>query len=95
MNYEYDDHENFEVENFEVDSVCNVLKYKVDLFGYEVNIWVLLLVVAVIVGAYYYKTSSNVSVASDITLSSTSSMGSIAKQMGGFTINTPDFIRGL
>ncbi len=75
--------------------VYNAIYYKVNIFGYSVNLLVLLLVVALIVALVYNRNQQKASVAGDLTLSSTSSMGDIAAQMGGFSINTPNFIKGL
>ncbi len=93
MNQNY---ENEVQENFEVGTVCNTLKYNVNVLGFDVNVWVLLLVVAVILGAtWFYGKHNRLPGLSDISLSSTSSMGDIARQMGGYSINTPSFIRNL
>lgn len=90
------DYENEVHEDFEVGTVCNTLKYNVNVLGYEVNVWVLLLVVAVVLGVVWFQGRHNrFPTLSDISLSSTSSMADIAKQMGGYSINTPSFIRNL
>ncbi len=89
------DYENEVQENFEVGTVCSALKYKVNVFGMEMNIWVLLLVVAVVAGALFYQRVGRMPQLSDLSFSSTSSMGDIHKQMGGFTLSTPSFIRNL
>jgi hypothetical protein len=94
----YEDYENESYEDFQMGSVCNALNYSVNLFGYRVNVWVLLLVVAVLVGAYYYQQNKRLPTLGDMQFSSTSSMGDIAKQMGGFAAglsDTPSFIRNL
>ena len=98
----YEDYENegFEYqEDFNMGTVCGALNYSVNLFGYRVNVWVLLLVVAVLAGAYFYNQNKRLPTISDVQLSSTSSMGEIARQMGGFAATlsseTPDFIRNL
>jgi hypothetical protein len=86
-----------EVEEFDTASVCSVLKYRINVFGYSVNLWALLLVIAVIVAVYNYRSSIpsfNIG-GSDFLLSSTSSMRELAHQMGGFTIDTPTFIRNM
>jgi hypothetical protein len=76
--------------------VYNALHYRVHVFGYSVNFLVLLLVTALLVSLVYYRNQhSRSSRMSDLTLSSTSSMGDIAAQMGGFSVNTPNFIKNL
>jgi hypothetical protein len=77
--------------------VRRAIYYKVNLNGYRVNLLVLLLVLAVIVGGvvYYRRNAARNTVTGDLTLSTTSSMGDIARQMGGFSINTPNFIKNL
>lgn len=90
------DYENEVHEDFQVGTVCNTLKYNVNVLGFEVNVWVLLLVVAVILGTtWFYGKNDRLPTLSDISLSTTSSMRDIAKQMGGYSINTPSFIRNL
>jgi 4-hydroxybenzoate polyprenyltransferase len=97
----YEDYENESYENYEdfqMGTVCNAFSYSVNLFGYRVNIWVLLLVVAVLLGALFYQQNKRLPTFSDVSLSSTSSMGDIAKQMGGFAAtlsDTPNFIKNL
>ncbi len=76
--------------------VYNALYYRVNVFGYSVNLLVLLLVVALLVSLVYYSNQhGRLPSVSDLTLSSTSSMGDIAAQMGGFSVNTPTFIKNL
>jgi len=76
--------------------VRRAMHYKVNLIGYQVNLLVLLLVLAVLVGGVaYYRRNAARSDVGDLTLSTTSSMGDIARQMGGFSINTPNFIKNL
>jgi len=93
-------YQNEDQENFEMGTVCNTLKYQVNLFGYKVNIFVLALVVAVVVGLVLYRqsTQSAPAMTSD-TLSATSLSGGLAsiyRQMGGgYSISTPDFIKRL
>ena len=94
----YEDYENEGHEDFQMGTVCNAFNYSVNLFGYRVNVWVLLLVVAVLLGAYFYQQNKRLPTFSDMHLSSTSSMGDIARQMGGFAAtlsDTPSFIRNL
>ena len=98
--YEDYDNEGYEShEDFNMGSVCGALNYSVNLFGYRVNVWVLLLVVAVLGGAFFYRQNKRLPTFSDVQLSSTSSsMGDIARQMGGFAAtlsDTPDFIKNL
>lgn len=94
-------YQNEDQENFEMGTVCNTLKYHVNLFGYKVNIFVLALVVAVIVGLVLYRQSQNESapVMTTDTLSATSLSGGLAsiyRQMGGgYSMSTPDFIKRL
>ena len=81
----------------------NTLKYQVRIFGYNVNLVVLALVVAVVVGLVLYRqqlTASAPSMGVSDTLSSTSQSGGLAsiyRQMGGgaLSMSTPDFIRRL
>ena len=89
-------------EDYEANSVCSVFKYSLNLFGTRVNIWVLLLVILLIVGALFYQQNKRLPTFKDISdkFSSTSSMGTIKEQMGGFDSShslsaTPNFIRNL
>ena len=89
-------------EDYEANSVCSVFKYSLNLFGTRVNIWVLLLVILLIVGALFYQQNKRLPTFKDISdkFSSTSSMNTINKQMGGFDSShslsaTPNFIRNL
>lgn len=94
--YENEGYENHE--DFQMGSVCGALGYSVKIFGYRINFWVLLLIIVVLLGALFYKKNKRLPNMSDITLSSTSSMGSIARQMGGFAAvisDTPNFIKNL
>jgi hypothetical protein len=86
--------ENYENENQENFSVSGVTSYSVNLFGHRVNIWVLLLVVAVLLVAVFYERNKRLPSLND--LSATSSMQTIAQQMGGFDLSdTPRFIKKL
>lgn len=88
-------------EDFQMTNVCSALKYDVTIFGMKVNVWVLLLVIAVVVGLVMTNESrtSILPTTSELSLSSTSSMATIAEQMGGFmrslSTETPAFIRNL
>ncbi len=96
MNQDFEDDGH---EDFQMNSVCSTLKYDVNVFGMKINIWVLLLVVAVVVGLVMASRKESGPVVSDMSLSDTSSMETIAQQMGGFarslSTSTPAFIRNL
>lgn len=74
----------------------NALHYRVNVFGYSINLLILLLVITLIVSIIYnMNNKGSIPIISELTLSSTSSMGDIAAQMGGYSVNTPNFIKNL
>ena len=93
-------YQNEDQENFEMDTVCNTLKYHVNLFGFKVNIFVLALVIGVVVGLVFYTQQQQAqpsSMPSELSATSLSGgLASIYRQMGGgFSVTTPDFIKRL
>lgn len=103
-----DGHEDFnEVhEDYDGTNVCKVFNYSVKLFDTRVNIWILLLVIIVIlVGLFYYQhkrlpNKKDLTFSNTGGFSSTSSMNTVYRQMGGFAnspslSSTPNFIRNL
>ena len=86
--------------------MCRVVNYSVNLFGFRVNVWALLLVIIVMCGALFYLQYKRLPRMSDLSssqtggFSSTSSMNTVHNQMGGFASSpslsvTPSFIRNL
>lgn len=83
-------------EKFEVNDVCNALKYNVTIFGRTLNLWVVLCIVLLLcLGVYMYLHRKNSSMMTSSVLSDTSSDVVAALQQGGFMLNTPTFIRRL
>ena len=86
--------------------MCRVVNYSVNLFGFRVNVWALILVIIVMFGALFYLQYKRLPNMSDLSsshvggFSSTSSMNTVHNQMGGFASSpslsvTPSFIRNL
>jgi len=88
-------------EDFQMTNVCSALKYDVTIFGMKVNVWVLLLVIAIVVGLVMVKDtkSSVLPTSSELLQSTTSSMNTINNQLGGYMktlgSETPSFIKNL